>query len=314
MSTLKKSFNDKEPDDINYWIDICDQQSAGLLIKRRRRHVAPYVHTFSTCAKARWLGCRVIDVLSNEFGAYPLHYWTTAILSGFVRVNGSIITPEYVFRNNDKLTHKTHRHEACVFGEVVIVGQTEKLIAVNKPSSLPMQPCGGYQYNSLDYMLRFDAALKSQLVGQSDHLHIVHRLDRVTSGLVVLAKSKEAAAEISKSIRDKKTVKIYLARVKGDFCESISHLPRLLLIDFQAFEIDETEGAVDTNISSKAMKSSKKKRKTECASASVVLLSSLPIEAALIVAVVVMAVALLLQRSSRGLIADEGFGFSTRQA
>jgi len=59
------------------------------------------------------------------------------------------------------------------------VGQTDKLIAVNKPASLPMQPCGGYQYNSLEYMLRFDAALQSQLIGLPGQLHIVHRLDRL---------------------------------------------------------------------------------------------------------------------------------------
>ena len=152
-------------------------------------------------------------------------------------MNGTITNPDYEFKNNDKLTHKTHRyprsiniymyiytyayahlllchafiyvythtfrprmyfsvylyidiqlikiifphihrHEASVFGELFIVGQTENLVAVNKPSSLPMQPCGGYRYNSLEYMLRFDAALKSHLIGSSKPLHIVHRLDR----------------------------------------------------------------------------------------------------------------------------------------
>ena len=63
LSTLKTS-DDKEAD-INYSIDYCDQQSTGLVIKRRRCRVAPYAHTFSTCAKARWLGCKVIDVLSS---------------------------------------------------------------------------------------------------------------------------------------------------------------------------------------------------------------------------------------------------------
>lgn len=46
-------------------------------------------------------------------------------------------------------------------------------------------------------------------------------LNRVTSGLVVLAKSKEAAARLSKEIRDKSTKKTYLARVKGMFPKNI---------------------------------------------------------------------------------------------
>ena len=54
---------------------------------------------------------------------------------------------------------------------------------------------------------------------------------RVTSGLVVLAKSKEAASSISKEIRDKSTKKTYLARVKGKF--------PLNLNKFQIVNIDE---------------------------------------------------------------------------
>ena len=54
---------------------------------------------------------------------------------------------------------------------------------------------------------------------------------RVTSGLVVLAKSKEAASSISKEIRDKSTKKTYLARVKGKF--------PLNLNKFQIVSIDE---------------------------------------------------------------------------
>jgi RNA pseudouridylate synthase len=54
---------------------------------------------------------------------------------------------------------------------------------------------------------------------------------RVTSGLVVLAKSKEAASSISKEIRDKSTKKTYLARVKGKF--------PLNLGKFQIVNIDE---------------------------------------------------------------------------
>ena len=58
------------------------------------------------------------------------------------------------------------------------------------------------------------------------HTHL-----RVTSGLVVLAKSKEAASSISKEIRDKSTKKTYLARVKGRF--------PLKLEKFQIVNIDE---------------------------------------------------------------------------
>ena len=53
------------------------------------------------------------------------------------------------------------------------------------------------------------------LVRDQPPLFLVHRLDRLTSGLVVLAKSRAAAGEISREIRSREAEKIYLARVKG---------------------------------------------------------------------------------------------------
>ena len=54
----------------------------------------------------------------DEFGAYPLDYWMLAIFNGFVRVNGSVICPDYIFQNSDKLTHKTHRYLSYVISTV----------------------------------------------------------------------------------------------------------------------------------------------------------------------------------------------------
>ena len=59
--------------------------------------------------------------------------------------------------------------------------------------------------------------MKEPVIPNQPPLHLVHRLDRVTSGLVVIAKSKEAAQQVSQEIRDKSTRKTYLARVQGTF-------------------------------------------------------------------------------------------------
>jgi len=58
-------------------------------------------------------------------------------------------------------------------------------------------------------------------------LSLVHRLDRVTSGLVILAKSKESANSICLDIRKNRTKKVYLAKVKGKFPSKISFLNKL---------------------------------------------------------------------------------------
>lgn len=75
---------------------------------------------------------------------------------------------------------------------------------VNKPSTVAMHPCGAYRYNSLFHIL--DAERKATKAAAVAHgkdeaeaevneeaLHIVHRLDRLTSGLTLFAKSPEVS-------------------------------------------------------------------------------------------------------------------------
>ena len=192
------------------------------------RSIKPYVHEFHAFAKGRWLGREILDVLTREFGSHTPQYWKDAIRNGFVRVNGQKVTEQYKFRNSDAFAHLTHRHEPPVMGSVSLVGETAELLAVCKPPSMPMHPCGAYRYNSLMFVLE-----KEPLIPQQPTLFLVHRLDRVTSGVVVLAKSKAAAASACKDITQHKTEKTYLARVLGCF-PSQERLSQMRLLDASA--------------------------------------------------------------------------------
>ena len=117
------------------------------------RHVVPYVHTFKTFAKGRWVGREILEVLLREFGSHPKEYWVNAMKHGFVRVNDKMTHEKYIFRNNDSFYHMTHRHEPAVVGNVTFVGSNGDLFAVNKPASMPMHPCGAYRANSMLFLL-----------------------------------------------------------------------------------------------------------------------------------------------------------------
>lgn len=188
------------------------KEEAVYEMKNGVRYVKPYIHQYVTYAKGRWIHKNILDVLSKEFGAYPRSYWSKAIIQGNVLVNGNAVTEQYEFKNADKLLHKTHRKEPPVFGRVQLVGENDKLLAVNKPASLPMHSCGNYRHNSLKAIVS-----KEHLVPNQPELFLVHRLDRVTSGVVVMAKSSEFANELCEDIRNGRTKKKYLARVKGIF-------------------------------------------------------------------------------------------------
>lgn len=89
-----------------------------------------------------------------------------------------------------------------------VLWQDDHIIALNKPPGLPVQ--GGSKLtrhvDALAEGLREEGAEKPRLV---------HRLDKDTSGLLLLAKSREAAARLTEAFRDRATRKIYWAAVAG---------------------------------------------------------------------------------------------------
>jgi 23S rRNA-/tRNA-specific pseudouridylate synthase len=209
-------------------IDILPLKFPGDKVEtnKRIRVVRPYPFTFATFAKERWLGRTVLDIYDTEFGSYPKCYYEAAINEGRILVNGEKIDCEYKVKGNDELAHVVHRHEPVVAISpsrggatattdkpyIHIVHENENIIVVDKPSTLPVHPCGGYNLNSLFYILA------DQCPELKDNLLNVHRLDRLTSGLTIIAKNTETAKVLSKCITDRENChKVYLARVKGKF-------------------------------------------------------------------------------------------------
>jgi len=210
-------------------------------VKDGVRHVKPYAHEFIAYAKGRWVGLDLLTILCKEFGSHPRSYWVDVISLGNVLINDRKVSSDYVMRNGDRLLHRSHRHEPPIVGEIKLLGETSDLIAVSKPASLPMHPCGAYRYNTLMFILA-----KEPLVANQPRLNLVHRLDRVTSGVVVLAKTKEAANRVCNEIRMNKTKKVYLARVKGRFPRDI-HKLRTLSLEEVTHNLHTLGAATDDN-------------------------------------------------------------------
>ena len=193
-------------------------------VVKRIRLVRPYPFTFATFAKQRWIGRSILDVYHQEFGSYPRSYYESAINGGRILVSGKRIACDYLIAQHDELSHTVHRHEPAVAicdgsldssGEktmIQLIHEDDDIVVANKPPTLPIHPCGGYNYNSLVHIL---VAQNPKL---KDCLSPIHRLDRLTSGLSIIAKKKEVAKKLGKCILDRDHCqKIYLTRVKGKF-------------------------------------------------------------------------------------------------
>lgn len=90
-----------------------------------------------------------------------------------------------------------------------IIHEDDHMLVVDKPPSIPVHPCGRYRHNSIIFLLAKEFGVKK--------IHTIHRLDRLTSGILMFAKSLERSQFMSSQIRSLAVQKEYLCRVEGEF-------------------------------------------------------------------------------------------------
>jgi tRNA pseudouridine synthase 9 len=194
-----------------------------------RRRVEPYVYAYTMHCKGRWCGRRPDEVFGTEFKMNPPSYYEEALRDGRITVNDALWDGQSTLQQGDVIRHLAHRHEPPVpRGPIRVVGLTENALAVDKPPGLPMHPCGSYHHNTLTSLLREDFTARSFVCADGvewaeaqraarQGLRQVHRLDRLTSGLVIFARSAQSARTLCEDIGQGRTQKTYVARVRGCF-------------------------------------------------------------------------------------------------
>ena len=106
-----------------------------------------------------------------------------------------------------------------------IVEEDDRILAINKPGLVVCHPSKNGPWSSLV------GAAREYL--QQDLVHLVHRLDRETSGICLLAKDKLAARHSQMAFQNHQVSKEYLAVVEGEFKESV-HLNTHLAKDLES--------------------------------------------------------------------------------
>lgn len=91
-----------------------------------------------------------------------------------------------------------------------ILWEDEHLLVVDKPAGMVTHPARGHSEGTLSQLLSGVAA-----GGEPERAGIVHRLDRDTSGLLIVAKSEEAHAKLQEAISQRRIHREYLALVEG---------------------------------------------------------------------------------------------------
>ena len=189
----------------------CDPWPRPYFFRGGLRRVAPYHYTYNTYCKERWRGRELIDIFDSEFRDKPIDYYRTAMVTGLVSVNGKTVGPHYVLKNGDLISHTTHRHEPPVTTEPIrTLHEDDDMIVIDKPSGVPVHPAGRYNYNSVVEIMKSER-------GPGFMPYPCNRLDRLTSGIMFVAKHPKAADRLSTQILQRTVRKEYIARVIGQF-------------------------------------------------------------------------------------------------
>jgi 23S rRNA pseudouridine1911/1915/1917 synthase len=144
------------------------------------------------------------------------------IASGGIRVNDAMAKPGDKLKPGDVVTVDIQPpREAEVQAEnipIEIVYQDEWLAVINKPQGMVVHPAPGHEDGTLVGALLWHIGDLSGIGGEL-RPGIVHRLDKDTSGLIVIAKNDEAHAALAAQMADKSARRIYHAIVHGGFAE-----------------------------------------------------------------------------------------------
>ncbi len=140
------------------------------------------------------------------------------INNGLVLVNGKQVKKSYNVKINDLIHIEPFEvEENDIKPEKIdldIVYEDDDVIIVNKPKNMVVHPALGNHNNTLVNGLLYHFNNLSSLNG-SDRPGIVHRIDKNTTGLLMIAKNDKAHAFLAKQLEEKTTTRKYIALVYG---------------------------------------------------------------------------------------------------
>jgi len=141
------------------------------------------------------------------------------IKEGFVQVNGQeIVKTGYQLESGERVdVRQPAPVETRLVSEEIpldIIFENDDLILVNKPAGMVVHPSAGHASGTLVHAALAHAP-EMEGVGGVHRPGIVHRLDKNTSGLILLAKNDRAHQWLQRQFKERKVVKIYDALVDG---------------------------------------------------------------------------------------------------
>lgn len=188
---------------------------------------------------ANWLevgeeaeGQRIDNFLLRTCKGVPKSHVYRILRSGEVRVNKGRVGPEYRLHAGDAVRIPPIRLAASANvvsqtaippRDFVITYEDEAMLVVDKPSGVAVHGGSGVSFGVIEQLRRQRPEARM--------LELAHRLDRETSGLLIIAKKRSALTRLHDDFREGVVNKRYLALVKGRWVNPLQHV-RLSLLKY----------------------------------------------------------------------------------
>ena len=160
-------------------------------------------------------GQRLDKYISANLQQFSRSKITQLIKSSNVRVNNKIVDPDYKITLGDIITLKAKISEKLnIAGENIklnIIYEDKDLIVINKPTGIVMHPGAGNKTGTIVNALIEHCGEDLKFVGDSQRPGIVHRIDKDTSGLVVVAKNDFTHKHLSDQFAAHSIDRVYIA-------------------------------------------------------------------------------------------------------
>jgi 23S rRNA pseudouridine955/2504/2580 synthase len=159
---------------------------------------------------------RIDNFLLRELKGVPKSHVYRVLRSGEVRVNSGRVKPDYRLQIGDRIrippvrvAERTPARPRIL--DLPVVFEDAALLIIDKPSGVAVHGGSGVSYGVIESL----RAARPQ----AKFLELAHRLDRDTSGLLILAKKRSALVELHRMLREGQVNKVYLAVVRGALAE-----------------------------------------------------------------------------------------------
>lgn len=163
-------------------------------------------------------GQRLDRFLAESLPAFSRSQLQRFIRDGFVKVNGKPARPRDLVRGGDAIEWRepaiTKIDAEPEPIDLDVLFEDDDLLVINKPAGLVVHPGAGHRKHTLVNALLAHCKNLSG-IGGKERPGIVHRLDKETSGALVIAKNDATHRDLAKQFADRTTGKVYLALVAG---------------------------------------------------------------------------------------------------